>query len=118
MTPGRLFAVNAPRGLSVAPDGSELYVVSETDQRLEVWNLNTGARAQMVSLGNRGFGLAASANRIAVSIRLGAVRLYDRATRNFQQEISVKGLPSRLAWNGAGTTLVVPNDSGWVDFIQ
>jgi len=76
MALGRTFAVSSPRGLAVAPDGSELYVTSESGSDLEVWNLTSGLRTQLASLsGAPGFGLALSANRIAVTCRNGAVKL-------------------------------------------
>ena len=91
-------------------------MVSESDQPLVVWSLNRGARPRTVHLGNRGFRLAASSSRIAVSIRPGTVRLYERADRNFQQEVLVNRVPSKLACSTAGTAPVVLNDSGRVEF--
>jgi hypothetical protein len=120
MTAGRTFAVTGgPKGIGVAPDGSELYATSEGGSVLEVWDLGSGQRTQSVSLRDGGFGLAVSQDRIAVAESFGGlVQLFDRASRVPAGVVVVGGTPRRPAWNAAGTTLVVPNEAGWVDFIQ
>jgi hypothetical protein len=120
MTAGRTFAVTAgPKGIGVAPDGSELYATSEGGGVLEVWNLASGQRTQSVTLQGGGFGLAVSQDRIAVAESVaGLVQLFDRASRVPAGVVAVGGTPRRPAWDASGTMLVVPNEAGWVDFIQ
>jgi DNA-binding beta-propeller fold protein YncE len=116
----RRFAVTGtPQGLAIRPDGSELFVAVEGPNEVEVWDLATGARIQEAPLGGAAFGLVVAGDRLVVSqSSSGSVEFLDLASRVSLQRLIVGGLPRRLAANAAGIVLVVPNESGWVDFIE
>jgi len=125
LTAARIFDVGfrspiqtGPVGLAASPDGAELYATSGSDAELLVFNLENGTLIQKIPLGGVGLAVAASSSRIAVSVGGGTVKIFDRASRVLLNTITVSGTPGWPAWNAAGTTLVVPNLGGWVDFVQ
>jgi Big-like domain-containing protein len=105
------------QAIAVAPNGAELYVANESSG-LDVYDLSTGRKTQSVQVGGA-FGLVASSSFIYLTQALpGKVTILDRVARVVLKRITVNGVPRRPALNAAGTMLVVPNESGWVDFIQ
>ena len=64
-----------------------------------------------------GFGPAVSAHVIAVSTGNG-VAVFDRASRVLVTMIPLGGQPRRPAIDAGETTILVPNEGGWVDYIQ
>ena len=63
------------------------------------------------------FGLAASARFIVVT-NCGGVAILDRASRVPITTLSLGGTPRRPAIDPTETTVVVPNEGGWLDYIQ
>lgn len=102
--------------IGVSPDGGQLYAADETAQ-LVVFDIRSGLELQRVPLSTNGFGLAVSANLIAVATFDG-VDLFDRGSRVLLQTIRLGGLPRRPAIGPNEGFIVVPNQGRWVDFIQ
>jgi YVTN family beta-propeller protein len=114
-----------PQSLVLSPDGRELYVVYEGMYgTLRVWD--TGSRAiigevQLSESGGLGLAISPDGAYLYASssyIHPGAVYVIDAARRAVLHTIPVGGVPQRLAMSPDGTTLVVPNSSGWVDIIR
>lgn len=108
---------NFVKDIGLSPDGSELYASSEGDGHLEVFSTATGRRIQSIQTTTGAFGLAASAKWIVVAGG-GGVTIFDRASRLPISTLSVGGTPRRPAIDPGQTTIVVPNEAGWVDFIK
>jgi len=88
-----------PNGLALSPDGSKLYI----------------------SIGGLGFGLAVTPDGAEIYVTqslAGRVQIVDRATLRARQPLETRGRPRRIAFDRRGTTGVVANEEGWVDFIR
>jgi DNA-binding beta-propeller fold protein YncE len=105
------------QAVAVSPDGTELYVANEYGGGLGVFSLATGQKVQTVPLAAGGFGLAVTGSLIVVA-EGGRVEIFDRASRVLLSTVLVGGTPRRPAINAAGNLIVVPNEDGFVSFIQ
>lgn len=108
-----------PREIAVSPDGAELYVVDGGQDLMRIIDLITLRQiqtAQWPAHGNAN-GLAVSSKWI-VTTSGPEVRVFDRATRFPVATVPVGGVASHPAISPDGTTIVVPNENGDVDFIQ
>ena len=104
----------------VAPDGSELYVVNENGN-LEIYNLQTGARAATVFLGGQPFGLAMTADHLQLYVSqmsAGTVSVVDRQTRAVVKVIPTGGIPRHISFSFDGGTAIITNESHYVTFVQ
>lgn len=108
---------SGPKEVAVAPDGSELYVADENTSQLQIINLASGNLTQSINVRGGAFGLAGSAHLIVVA---GGqfVSIYDRVSHVRITEIQVGGTARRPAISADEKTIVVPNEGGWLDFIQ
>jgi YVTN family beta-propeller protein len=120
MTALRTFA---PGGLTqevvLAPDGSELYVVTEGGS-LYVYDLATGGLAASLALGSGPFGMALTPDGTKLYVTVmwdGEIKVVDRATRTVTRTLYVGGVPRRVAFTTDGTA-VVANESGYVTFVR
>jgi Bacterial Ig-like domain (group 2) len=113
----RTMAAGGLKEIEVSPDGTELYGADESNGTLRVFSLTTGMLTQTVVIPAGAFGLAVSDRWIVVTTGSG-VAVFDRASRFPLSTISTGGTPRRPAIDGTGTTIVVPNEGGWVDFLQ
>ncbi len=106
-----------PKEVAVSADGSEIFVADEAVGGVLVFNQSSGAlTATLPGLGG-GFGVAASAHLI-VSSANGGVTLFDAVTKAKIADILVQGVSRRPAISPDEKTVIVPNESGWLDFIQ
>jgi len=103
-------------GVAIAPDGSELYNVTESNV-LYVVNLASGARVAAVA-GLGGYDVAASPDgkRLIVS---GAqnVKIVDRVTRTLVDSLVVGGTARHVKLSRDGGTAFVANEGGWLNVI-
>ena len=108
-----------PQGLGFSRNYEELYVANETLARLEIWNTATGTKTADVALGGQPFGVAVSRDdkQVWVTDLTGKIHVVDRVARTFTTT-TLGGKPRRLAFDRFGATLVVANESGWVDYLR
>lgn len=108
-----------PQGMGFSRDFQELYVANETLGRLEVWNTATNTKTADVALGGNPFGVAVSPDdkQVWVTDLTGKLHTVDRVARTFTTT-TLGGRPRRLSFDRFGGTLVVANESGWVDFVR
>jgi DNA-binding beta-propeller fold protein YncE len=111
-----------PQGLAISPDGTEMYVADELG-RLVVWDLQSNALKQEVSVPPGAFGLTLTpdADQIYVTIAggaNGAVQIYDRNSRALIGTINTGGSPRRVAFDITGNLAIVTNDASQVHFIK
>jgi DNA-binding beta-propeller fold protein YncE len=113
----RLFPSGSPsQGTAVAPDGSELYNVTENNE-LFVFDLATGNQVARV-VGAGGYGLVATPDGSRLYVAGGPnVKIVDRVTRTLIDSIVVGGGARRIALSREGGTAFVANESGWVNVI-
>jgi len=120
----RLYVGGRPQGIAVSPDGTELYVANETTDSsggLDIWSLTTGRPIARVAIGGRGFALAVTPDGAEIYVTqslAGRVQIVDRATLRPKQAVETGGRPRRIAFDRQGTTAVIANEEGWVDFIR
>ncbi|HSE47325.1 MAG TPA: hypothetical protein VLA89_18535 [Gemmatimonadales bacterium] len=108
------------QGTAVSPNGAELYVADEAGF-LTIWNLNTAQLTESINLGQPLFGLAVSPvqDLIYVAYEYGSrVGILDRPSRVELKQVQAGGTPRRIVLDQSGTTALVVNQGGWIDFLQ
>ena len=108
-----------PQAIAVSPDGAELYVANQSLSQLQIVQLQTGTLLPSVNLGAQGFDLKLSPDGVKIWVTLaGFVKVFDRQTRALLRTITTGGSPRRLAFDPGGSTVIIANEAGWVDFIR
>jgi hypothetical protein len=119
VTVSRIFGQTAtsgrPQGIAVAPGGAELYISSEAGT-VTAYDLTTGA-IEFSSPGG-GFGLAVSVSQDLIFAVGATLDVFDRRSLVPIAHLPVTGFPHIVAVDAAGTTAIVTNLNGWVDFVQ
>ncbi|MEO8029885.1 MAG: hypothetical protein ABJC74_13670 [Gemmatimonadota bacterium] len=106
-------------GTAVSADGSELYLASIAGP-LQIYDLGSGALKEQVPWFTPGYSVAYSAAQDLLYLTLpggGGITIVDRVSQ-VPVAIILNGAPRLVTLNAAGTTAVVTNENGWVDFIQ
>jgi WD40 repeat protein len=108
------------QALAVSPDGAMLYAADESVETVYSWDLATGSPGVSFSTRGYGFGLTLTSDVLVVTeSSTGLVEFFSRLTGGTAYQTNrVGGIPRRPAVNAAGTVIVVPNESGWVDFMK
>lgn len=102
-------------GIAVAPDGTELYNVTN-DNVLWVVNLANGSKVGFPGLG--GDDVAASPDGSRLIVAAGAnIRIVDRVSRSLIDSLVVGGSARRVALSHDGGLAFVSNESGWLNII-
>jgi DNA-binding beta-propeller fold protein YncE len=105
--------------LRKSTDGSTLYFADEGGLGVRAYDLSTGTERSPIMTESGSFGLAVTADFLVVTeTSVGLVEVFDRRSGVRINRIVVGGGPRRPAVNAAGDVIVVPNESGWVDFIR
>jgi hypothetical protein len=110
-----------PARVAVAPDGSELYATDRTAAQIQVWDLlaNTGITTIPIGVPADDIGVSPGGTQIWVSARtLGQVELIGRVSRSVLRTVTTSGAPRGLAVSPVDSTVVVANDSGWIDVVK
>jgi outer membrane protein assembly factor BamB len=117
----RPFAVNGrPQKLLVSADGLDLFVAIEGGTSgVERWDLLSGTRELSVSTCGP-FGMAATPDGtiLFAGCQGGSILQIDAATLTLQKTFELGGLPRRMAMSPDGSTLIIANEVGVVDFVQ
>ncbi|MBL8977124.1 MAG: YncE family protein, partial [Gemmatimonadetes bacterium] len=110
----------APKDLAVSPNDKRLFVADETGG-VQVWNLTSGARITTVPLAAGAFGLAIAPDGSQVYAGMpsgGGVAVISTASNTVISFIATGGMPRKIAFNGTGSTAVIANEFGWVDYVN
>ncbi len=106
------------QAVGVAGDGSTLYVANEGTGNVSTFDLGTGAPGLTITTAGGAFGLVVGGSVVYVASSLSSsVEAFDRTSGTRLYGRNVSGFPRRPALT-AGGILIVPNEGGWVDFIQ
>jgi len=106
------------QAMAVSADGATLYVTYEGGGVVIPYDLGTAAPGTSISVPGA-TGLAIAGNTLYVTASSpGLVYAFDRTTGSPIYIKTVTGTPRRPAILPAGGVLIVPNEGGWVDFIQ
>jgi len=121
-TVSRTLAVGGePQKLALSSNGTQLYIASESGY-VQFWDLTTGAQigSNLVLPLGRGYGIALNpANGMLYASSLsGGVYVIDPTSRTIVRQILVGGIARRVVFNTSGSVGLVPNESGWVDFLK
>jgi hypothetical protein len=117
----RLPLGGAPTRIVIAPNGTELYAADRTAGAVHFWDLINNADLASVPVGTApdDVGRSPDGSLVWVSARgLGRVMAIDRATRTIVRTIVTSGAPRGLAVSPVDGSVVVANDSGWVDVVK
>ncbi|HEU4649173.1 MAG TPA: Ig-like domain-containing protein [Gemmatimonadales bacterium] len=109
-----------PQALAVSPDGTQVYVANDDFvlNQMNVITLSTGV-VSSVSMGCATYGMVQTPDGAQLYLGCGGnVKIVDRATLTLAGTIATGGMPRRFAITPDGSTIVVANESGWIDFIQ
>lgn len=109
-----------PQGLTVAADGSELYIADEAGP-LRIWSLSSGKQVDTVATGGHTFGVSLSTNGTAlyVGTTAGKIFLINRLTRAVLDSLVVGGTPRNIAVDPVTGYAIVPNEAGnWIDVVK
>ena len=120
------YAVEGGRiqNVAISRDGAELYGTDIEQSGLVIWTLSTAPAYVELRIGS---GRVRNAFDVAVTpdggtlyvtaLADGKVYVVNRAKRTVRDSIVTGGSPRYIAFDGDGSRIVIPNESGWVDFI-
>ena len=114
----RLLLGGSPSRLAIAPDGTELFAGDAAAKAVHVWDLPANTDLTSIPLGAApsGVGITPDGTHLWVSLQtLGLLLELDRASRTVLRTINVRGAPRGLGVSPVDGSVVVSNDSGWVD---
>jgi YVTN family beta-propeller protein len=109
-----------PQELVLSPGGTLLFVADESGS-VQVWSLRAGSKRREILVPGGAFGMAVSPDwrQLYISSSMGgAVYLVDWKTGAYLKTVTTGGTPRRIAFSADGTTAMVANEGGWVDFIK
>ncbi len=109
-----------PQELVLSPGGTLLFVADETGS-IQVWSLRTGSKRGNIAVPGGAFAMAVSPDwrqLYITSARGGAIYLIDWKTGAVLKTVATGGTPRRIGFAADGSTAVVANEGGWVDFIE
>jgi YVTN family beta-propeller protein len=109
-----------PQELVLSPGGTLLFVADESGS-VQVWSLREGAKRDEIQVPGGAFAMAVAPDwrQLYISSSLGGVvYLLDWKTGSTLKTVTTGGTPRRIAFAADGTTAVVANEAGWVDFIK
>jgi YVTN family beta-propeller protein len=105
----------------VSGDATELFVADEALEKVDVFNLASGARVASIAVGGNAWGMALTPDERQLYVGLvlqGEVVVLDRTTRAVVRRIATGGMPRRIVFNQGGTLAVVTNEAGFVTYIR
>jgi YVTN family beta-propeller protein len=109
-----------PQELVLSPGGTLLFVADESGS-VQVWSLREGTKRGNINVPGGAFAMAVSPDwrQLYISSALGgAVYLIDWKTGVSLKQVTTGGMPRRIGFSADGTTAVVANEGGWVDYIR
>jgi YVTN family beta-propeller protein len=109
-----------PQELVLSPGGTLLFVADESGS-VQVWSLREGTKRASINVPGGAFAMAVSPDwrQLYISSALGgAVYLIDWKTGVSLKQVTTGGMPRRIGFAPDGTTAVVANEGGWVDYIR
>jgi YVTN family beta-propeller protein len=109
-----------PQELVLSPGGTLLFIADETGS-IQVWSLRDGSKRGDIAVPGGAFAMAVSPDwrqLYVTSAHGGAVHLLDWKTGAVLKTVTTGGTPRRIGFSANGSTAVVANEGGWVDFIE
>lgn len=109
-----------PQELVLSPGGTLLFVADEAGL-VQIWSLRQGAKRGDIQIPGGAFAMAVSPDwrQLYIGSSLGgAVYMIDWKTGATLKTVTTGGMPRRIAFTADGTTALVANEGGWVDYIK
>ena len=109
-----------PQELVLSPGGTLLFVGDESGS-VQVWSLREGTKLRDILVPGGAFAMAVSPDwrQLYISSSLGGVvYLIDWKTGATLKTVTTGGTPRRISFTTDGTTAMIANEGGWVDFIK
>jgi len=117
----RTFATGgSPQAIALSSDGSKLFIAAEAGNII-VWDVASNTQAGTITTGCQGYGLLRTPDnsRLFVSCALnGLVVVVSPVTGAMIATLNVGGSPRELSFDPGTGSVIVPNESGWVDIIR
>jgi YVTN family beta-propeller protein len=121
---GRTFAVGGvPQKLALSPDGTELYIANEWGY-VQFWDLDTGLQiGTNLALPAAAYGMARRPTNGLLYVTSayfggGYIYIIDPVARTLVYSAIVGGSTRHVVFTADGSVGLVPNESGWVDFLK
>jgi YVTN family beta-propeller protein len=112
------------QNVAVSLDGATLYATDIERSKLVVWDLTSDAPYREIPIGRpasrNAFDVAVTPDNAQLYVSTladGAVYILDRATLAPVDAVATGGSARYIAFDPTGTTAVIPNEFGWVNFI-
>jgi YVTN family beta-propeller protein len=109
-----------PQELVLSPGGTLLFVADESGS-IQIWSLRKGTKRGDIAVPGGAFAMAVSPDwrQLYISSSLGgALYMIDWKTGVTLNTVATGGMPRRIGFTADGSTAVVANEAGWVDFIR
>jgi YVTN family beta-propeller protein len=110
----------SPQGIALSDDGSKLFIAAEAGDVI-VWDIASNTQAGTITTGCQGYGIVRTPDnsRLYVSCVLqGVVVAVNPTTGAMIATLNVGGRPRELSFDAGTKSVIVPNESGWVDIIR
>lgn len=124
----RTLAVTGARiqNVAVSRDGGTLFATDIERSKLLAWDLPSAAVTPLeyavgTPQSRNAFDVAVTPDNAQVYVSTladGKVFVFDRVTGALLRTVATGGSPRYVAFDASGTTGVIPNELGWVDFVR
>lgn len=111
----------SPQGIQLSSDGSKLFIAAQ-DGGVLVWDVASNSLVTTYPTpGCNGYGLLRTPDNaflIVGCVLNGRVEMLDPATGTLLATLNVGGRPRELSYDPVTKSILVPNESGWVDILR
>jgi len=110
----------SPQGIALSADGSKLFIAAEAGDVI-VWDIASNTQTGTIATGCQGYGIVRTPDnsRLYVSCVLQGVVVAVNPTNGAMiATLNVGGRPRELSFDAGTKSVIVPNESGWVDIIR
>jgi WD40 repeat protein len=119
-TPLRTFETGGgAQGIQLSADGSKLFVAAQNGGII-VWDVASNSLVTTYPTpGCSPYGLVRTPNFLVVGcVFEGLVKVFNPSTGELLETLSLGGAPRELSYDPATRSIIVPNESGWVDILR
>jgi len=111
---------DSPQAITLSRDGTKLLIAAEAGD-VTIWDIASNGKTGSYTTGCQGYGIALEPDnsRLYVScVRQGVVVVLDPRSGAKIATFNVGGSPRELSFDPTTSSLLVPNEGGWVNIIR